>query len=205
MGLVPAGGAAGFPGESARGGVNPGGPGLAGEGTLRRYVLQVDLPDEAGGEVHQRVDALLSQVAADISHSLAGVASRVERSASMTGDPDAGSASHGELAVVARASRVPVLEVDLAARRVFVGDQSVQLAFKEFEILRMLLRQPGEVVTRDEIVAGLDAANNERPAPRTIDVHVHRIRAKLDACGDCITTVRGVGYRFNPSSSARVL
>ena len=182
-----------LPGEAVRGGSQ-----AEGARARRRYVLQVDLLAAADPEVHGRVDALLARAAAEIAELVPGDAFRVERLAGTLTDPDPGSDGR------ARRHRVPPLEVDLAARRVFVGEQPVQLAFKEFEILEMLLRRPGEVVTRSEIVEGLAACDGEPPAYRTIDVHVHRIRAKLDACGDCIATVRGLGYRFNPSSSVVV-
>jgi two-component system, OmpR family, alkaline phosphatase synthesis response regulator PhoP len=70
------------------------------------------------------------------------------------------------------------------------------LAKKEFELLNMLARKPGRVFLRNEILSqvwGGDVIVGDR----TIDVHVRKIRQKLDI--DCITTVKGVGYKFDLS------
>lgn len=67
------------------------------------------------------------------------------------------------------------------------------LARKEFELLALLASKPGKVFLRNEIlnqVWGTDVIVGDR----TIDVHIRKIRQKLDL--DCITTVKGVGYKF---------
>ena len=67
------------------------------------------------------------------------------------------------------------------------------LAKKEFELLYMLVSKPGRVFLRNEILSqvwGADVIVGDR----TIDVHIRKIRQKLDL--DCITTVKGVGYKF---------
>ena len=85
------------------------------------------------------------------------------------------------------------VEVDLAARTVRVGDRPVDLTGKEFDILSVLLRNPGAAVSRqqlmDEIWGDAFAA-----VSRSLDVHVTTLRAKLDRPG-LITTIRGFGYR----------
>lgn len=67
------------------------------------------------------------------------------------------------------------------------------LAKKEFELLYLLASRPGRVFLRNEILSkvwGTDVIVGDR----TIDVHIRKIRQKLDV--DCITTVKGVGYKF---------
>lgn len=72
----------------------------------------------------------------------------------------------------------------------------VQLTFKEFELLCLLLENAENVLTREKILAkvwgyGFDGES------RTVDVHIRTLRQKLGNCGDMIETVRGVGYRFS--------
>jgi two-component system alkaline phosphatase synthesis response regulator PhoP len=67
------------------------------------------------------------------------------------------------------------------------------LAKKEFELLYLLASKPGRVFLRNEILSnvwGTDVIVGDR----TIDVHIRKIRQKLNV--DCITTVKGVGYKF---------
>lgn len=67
------------------------------------------------------------------------------------------------------------------------------LAKKEFELLYMLASKPGRVFLRNEILSQVWGAE-VIVGDRTIDVHIRKIRQKLDL--DCITTVKGVGYKF---------
>lgn len=76
---------------------------------------------------------------------------------------------------------------------VSIGEHSIVLARKEFELLFLLASKPGKVFLRQEIlqmVWGTDVIVGDR----TIDVHIRKIRQKLDQ--DIITTVKGVGYKF---------
>jgi DNA-binding response OmpR family regulator len=117
--------------------------------------------------------------------------------------------------------RVPeVLEsagvrMDLGARLVTVDTREVQLANKEFELLRVLMMRAGQVVSRDEILA--EVWNDlESKTSKTLDMHMSWLRRKLAIAGDDgngrggkpsavhsgdgerrIATVRGVGFRFN--------
>jgi two-component system alkaline phosphatase synthesis response regulator PhoP len=68
------------------------------------------------------------------------------------------------------------------------------LAKKEFELLYLLAAQTGRVFLRGEILSQV-WGNDVIVGDRTIDVHVRKIRAKLGI--DCITTVKGVGYKFD--------
>ncbi len=82
-----------------------------------------------------------------------------------------------------------------ARREVYDGSRPVTLTNKEFELLTLLLRNRGLVLTRQtllERVWGLEADRENR----TLDVHIRSLRAKLQASGACIETVRGVGYKI---------
>lgn len=78
---------------------------------------------------------------------------------------------------------------------VTVNGESVTLTYKEFELLLLLLRNKGVVLTRDRILSSVwgYAFDGEN---RTVDVHVRSLRSKLLACGELIETVRGVGYKL---------
>lgn len=80
-------------------------------------------------------------------------------------------------------------------RSVTVDGKNVELTYKEFELLCALLEHPGRVMTRDAIMdrvwgSEFDGEN------RTVDVHIRTLRSKLGAAGDCVKTVRGVGYKI---------
>src|SRR5437762_7574719 len=74
----------------------------------------------------------------------------------------------------------------------FEGKEIV-LAKKEFELLHLLATKPGRVFLRNEILSQI-WGNDVIVGDRTIDVHIRKIRQKLGV--DCITTVKGVGYKF---------
>jgi DNA-binding response OmpR family regulator len=89
------------------------------------------------------------------------------------------------------------LRVDSGRREVYVGDEEIQLAPKEFDLLWELLDHRGLVLTRDQLlerVWGYTFAGDTR----TVDVHVRQVRRKL---GDAspIVTVWGVGYKVAPA------
>ncbi len=78
---------------------------------------------------------------------------------------------------------------------VTVSGEQVGLTCKEFDLLALLMRNQGIVLTRERIlqtVWGYDYAGESR----TVDVHIRTLRAKLGEAGNAIETVRGVGYRF---------
>ncbi len=84
------------------------------------------------------------------------------------------------------------LEIDSAAREVRRNGELVELTYKEFELLRMLVIRHGTVVTREEILThvwGYDFVGETR----TVDMHIKTLRKKLGE--QYITTVRGVGYK----------
>ena len=96
------------------------------------------------------------------------------------------------------------VRVDLDTRRVFVRGDEVHLRRKEFELLALLVENAGRVLTRDVLIDrvwGSDYIGDTK----TLDVHVKRLRSRIEVDPSrpvLITTVRGVGYRFDPSEVA---
>ena len=88
------------------------------------------------------------------------------------------------------------LVIDYAEFRVSCGGESVRLTNKEFGLLSLLAKNAGRVVTRQRLLDSVWGYDYYGDA-RTLDVHIRRLRQKLAACGECIETVVGVGYRFN--------
>jgi two-component system, OmpR family, alkaline phosphatase synthesis response regulator PhoP len=85
------------------------------------------------------------------------------------------------------------LEIDREKYLINYKGVDIILARKEFELLSLLAGKPGKVFLRNEIlntIWGTDVIVGDR----TIDVHIRKIRQKLDL--DCISTVKGVGYKF---------
>jgi two-component system response regulator RegX3 len=88
--------------------------------------------------------------------------------------------------------------MDVDARRCFVGGQEIKLRKKEFALLRLLLENPGRVLTREVLIDrvwGSDYVGDTK----TLDVHIKRLRTLIEddpKNPTGITTVRGVGYRF---------
>jgi two-component system alkaline phosphatase synthesis response regulator PhoP len=85
------------------------------------------------------------------------------------------------------------LSIDPERFMVQVDGKDVVLAKKEFELLYLLAQKPGRVFLRNEILNQV-WGNEVIVGDRTIDVHIRKIRQKLGI--DCITTVKGVGYKF---------
>jgi two-component system alkaline phosphatase synthesis response regulator PhoP len=87
------------------------------------------------------------------------------------------------------------ITVDVSRRSVTAGGEEVVLTYKEFELLLVLMMNPGQVLSRttlmDRVWGGEFPKEN-----RTLDVHIRTLRAKLGDAGDMISTVRGVGYKI---------
>ena len=94
--------------------------------------------------------------------------------------------------------KLGVLMIDPNRHLVTFEEKELQLTPKEFELLFLLARQPGKVLTRDvllEKVWGYEYMGDTR----TVDVHIRRLRKKMEEVNselDYIETIRGVGYRF---------
>jgi two-component system response regulator CpxR len=87
------------------------------------------------------------------------------------------------------------VRLDPKARSVSAEGQPVELTTIEFDILEMLLRAAGRVVSRDEISRKL-YNRDAGPFDRSIDVHISHVRKKLGGPRERIRTVRGAGYQF---------
>src|SRR6476620_8876331 len=89
--------------------------------------------------------------------------------------------------------KVDSLVIDPEKFQVKFEGREIVLAKKEFELLYLLASKPGRVFLRNEILSQV-WGNDVIVGDRTIDVHIRKIRQKLGV--DCITTVKGVGYKF---------
>jgi len=87
------------------------------------------------------------------------------------------------------------LAIDFADMRVVCGGTDVKLTRKEFALLTYLIKSAGRVATRQNLLDNVWGYSYFGDT-RTLDVHIRRLRQKLDSCGNCIETVVGVGYRF---------
>src|SRR6186997_978742 len=85
--------------------------------------------------------------------------------------------------------------IDRDRHRVTIDEQPLDLTPSEFGLLQALLRQPGRVFSRSELI---DAAlgGDSLVLERTIDVHIRSLRKKMDIHAALVETVRGIGYRF---------
>ncbi len=87
------------------------------------------------------------------------------------------------------------ITLDAGKHVVSVEGKPVTLTLKEFELLRLFMNNPGQVLTRETIMAniwGVDFMGETR----TVDVHIGTLRTKLEKSGDLIRTVRGLGYKM---------
>ena len=83
--------------------------------------------------------------------------------------------------------------LDSEKSMVYAAGLPVELTFKEFELLKLLMKNRGIVISRDVIMERVWDSSFEGDS-RTIDVHVRTLRQKLGACGSVIKTIRNVGY-----------
>jgi DNA-binding response OmpR family regulator len=101
------------------------------------------------------------------------------------GSSDAGSSVHG-------------VRIDVESHRAWLGDEELQLTAKEFDLLRVLIREAGRVVSRDQLMREV-WDTTWWSSTKTLDMHISWLRKKLgdDATSPrYISTVRGVGFRF---------
>ena len=109
-----------------------------------------------------------------------------------------GAGAPGEAAESDEVLSIPGIEMDVERHRVTVDGRQTPLPLKEFELLEVLLRNAGRVLTRRQLlnrVWGADYVGDTK----TLDVHVRRLRAKIEpdpATPRRLVTVRGLGYRL---------
>lgn len=87
------------------------------------------------------------------------------------------------------------IHIKSVSHKVFVDEQEIILTKKEYDLLACLIHNRGVVLTRDQLLNKIWGYDFDGET-RTVDVHVRSLRQKLGAGGDCITTVRGIGYRI---------
>lgn len=87
------------------------------------------------------------------------------------------------------------ISIDERAHTVCVSGQPVQLTLKEYQLLVLLMKNQGAVLTRDVLLENIWGYGSESET-RTVDVHIRTLRQKLGDSGALIETVRGVGYRM---------
>jgi DNA-binding response OmpR family regulator len=99
--------------------------------------------------------------------------------------------------------RIGNLTVDKVRYVAAVGDERIKLTPTEFRLLCTLASRPGEVFSRHELVDLLWGYDNDVAASRSLDVHIRRLRGKLETCrlpAPQIVTVRGFGYKITADS-----
>ena len=89
--------------------------------------------------------------------------------------------------------QVENITLDHERHMVFVDDKPVELTFKEYELLRLLMTNPSVVLSREVIMRHVWGTEFERES-RTVDMHIKTLRQKLGEAGSKIRTVRNVGY-----------
>jgi DNA-binding response OmpR family regulator len=103
-----------------------------------------------------------------------------------------------------RSARVEIgdLWIDLLSRRARRGQRPLELSSREFALLEYFMRRPGQVLSREQILSAIWDYAFE-PGSNVVDVYVRYLRRKIDRPGEpsLITTVRGIGYRFDPPTA----
>jgi two-component system phosphate regulon response regulator PhoB len=95
------------------------------------------------------------------------------------------------------------LRLDSGTQEVSVHGRSVELSTLEFKLLHFLVSNPRRVFSRDRLLDEV-WGRDRFVTPRTVDVHIRRLREKIEAQADkpqYVQTVRGAGYRFSPEAS----
>jgi DNA-binding response OmpR family regulator len=175
---------------------------------LDAVILDVGLPDKSGFEVARALRKGGSQVPILMLTARDSVGDRVEGLDAGADDYLVKPFAYEELLARLRAlgRRPPSrksaalktgpIELDETTRRVTVSGKSVDLSQREFSILECLLRRPGQVLSRDQL---LDYAWPYGVAltPNTVEAYIHLLREKLGVeAASHVETVRGVGYRL---------
>ena len=87
------------------------------------------------------------------------------------------------------------IKMNVEKHKVYVDDQEIELTFKEYELLKVLMKNAGNVMTREILMDRVWGKSYEGES-RTLDMHIKTLRKKLGASGEYIKTVRNVGYRL---------
>lgn len=158
-----------------------------------RVVLVFDVP-AGSAELSRRTAQLADEFGRLIAHSVPGV--RARKAVVATGSLPAGPLRRSD-----------GLTIDRVNREVRIDGQRVRLTYREFELLGYLAGMPRRPVSRSELMREVwhDRAPGVDASYRTVDTHVRRLRAKLGRYARVLTTIRGRGYRFDPSPDVHYL
>ncbi|WP_026551184.1 winged helix-turn-helix domain-containing protein [Arthrobacter sp. H20] len=187
----------------------PGPQPVTGDTTARGFVLYVALDEETAAgsgttltnlaqDVRAYVRTLVPQAQSHAAVALApadSVGSDIDVVRQALGDPTVARRAPSQLAQPAAPRPTGVL-IDLSRREVHLDGDTLNLTFKEFELLNYLVENATRTVGREELLSGLWRNAEEVPNERTIDVHIRRLRSKLGRLANTVRTVRGQGYRF---------
>ena len=187
----------------------PGPQSVTGDTTARGFVLYVALDEETAAasgttlsklaqDVRAYVRSLVPQAQSHAAVALApadAVGSDIDVVRQALGDPTVTRRAPAAPAQPAAPRPTGVL-IDLSRREVHLDGDTLNLTFKEFELLNYLVENATRTVGREELLSGLWRNAEEVPNERTIDVHIRRLRSKLGRLANTVRTVRGQGYRF---------
>jgi DNA-binding winged helix-turn-helix (wHTH) protein len=191
--------------------IAPGAGGAAADNVARGFVLYMGIDEDTAAAAGTSIAKLAQEIRAYAqslvsgAESYAAVAvapasapgSALDVVRSTFGDPTAGPRQRTETArQQPQDARPSGVLIDLARREVHLDGDSLNLTFKEFELLNYLVENGTRTVGRDELLEGLWRNAEEVPNERTIDVHIRRLRSKLGRLANTVRTVRGQGYRF---------
>ncbi|WP_022868350.1 winged helix-turn-helix domain-containing protein [Schaalia vaccimaxillae] len=98
-----------------------------------------------------------------------------------------------------------LLEINLDQRIVTIGGQDASLCGKEYQLLAYLASNADRPVSRQELFETVWNGSGLDSDSRTVDAHIRRLRKKLEAVPDVISTVRGQGYRFNVTPGVHLI
>ncbi|WP_247827903.1 winged helix-turn-helix domain-containing protein [Arthrobacter antioxidans] len=191
----------------------PGPQAVTGDTTARGFVLYVALDEATAAAAGTTFTKLAQDVRAYVrslvptaeSHAAVALApadapgSDIDVVRTALGDPTVARRARTEAVPApsrAQQSRPTGVLIDLSRREVHLDGETLNLTFKEFELLNYLVENATRTVGREELLSGLWRNADEVPNERTIDVHIRRLRSKLGRLANTVRTVRGQGYRF---------
>jgi two-component system OmpR family response regulator len=177
---------------------------LLGQESYDLLVLDVGLPDIDGFEVLRRLRARRSPTAVLVLTARDAVEDRVHGLDLGADDyltkPFSVAEFEARVRALLRRNAPPetsvtagALTVDVAAKRVRVNDRPVDLTPREWALLEIFLSRPGRVLSKDQIAERL-IGFDEPLSANAVEVHVSRLRTKIEDAGVLIRTVRGFGY-----------
>jgi DNA-binding winged helix-turn-helix (wHTH) protein len=184
---------------------------VAADNVAHGFVLYVGLSEQQAAAAGTSIARIAQEIRAYAQSLVEGVESYAAVAvapASAPGSPlDVVRSTFGDPTVSVRQSRLeprPAVSdsrpagvlIDLARREVHLDGETLNLTFKEFELLNYLVENGTRTVSRDELLESLWKNAEEVPNERTIDVHIRRLRSKLGRLANTVRTVRGQGYRF---------